>query len=144
MSGTGLTDDFFRANFSSRYGRPKPHDCVDWIRRDPADDCRAVRVLVGIPLGRAGLRPRHFGAERRPCLTPSENSSGLVSGCARNRTEGFRVLEMYTAIVLDGSPPMPQPHDARPSETVIMIVGVGLGVILPLIAAVFVVLSALR
>ena len=51
---------------------------------------------------------------------------------------------MYTAIVLDGNPPMPQPHDARPSETVIMIVGVGLGVILPLFAAVFVVLSALR
>ena len=62
----------------------------------------------------------------------------------RNRADGFRVLEMYTAIVLDGNPPMPQPHDARPSETVIMIVGVGLGVILPLIAALFVVLSALR
>ena len=39
---------------------------------------------------------------------------------------------------------MPQPHDARPSETVIMIVGVGLGVILPLFAALFVVLLALR
>ena len=73
-----------------------------------------------------------------------ENSSGLVSRRVRNRADGFRVLEIYTAIVLDGNPPMPQPHDAGPSETVIMIVGVGLGIILPLIAALFVVLSALR
>ena len=75
-------------------------------------------------------------------MTLSENSSGLVSRRVRNRADGFRVLEMYTAIVLDGNPPMPQPHDAGPSETVIMIVGVGLGIILPLIAALFVVFGS--
>ena len=100
MSGTGLTDDFFRANFSSRYGRPKPHDRVDWIRRDRADDCRAVRVLIGIPLGRPSWRPRHSGSRAttartrqswQRCTTPWEGDM-----------DGTTLLIIILVIVLVG------------------------------------------